>query len=255
MKIKNSVLKNIFLLGFIIITISVPDRGICKEGISGRYINRTFLEQLPEKIPGTIPFYCLEIVFTGKDSAEIYNGFEEFKLAYRKEDQDHVFMKAMQGNDLHFIITDKGDILLIDSARTGLKINSEFRRVSEEEYGNSHKWVFEKFLNEKMLAGNYILSDKSKSSGEKVVLTSDGKVTGLRDYSAYSICCSGDCTEETFPVSNTITFTNDNGSVTVYSFTYNSENNSVLFRTLSEPVSDIKGEREIKDIAFELIKK
>ncbi len=256
MNIKTTFLKIIFLISFIfIIAVFFSDRGICKDGISGRYINMTFLEQLPEKIPGTIPFYCLEINFTDNDSAEIFNGFEEFKLAYGKGDQRHVFMKAVQGNDLHFIFNDSGNILLIDSAWTGLNINSEFRRVSEDEYGSSHKWFFEKYLNEKMLAGDYILSDKSKSSGELIVLTSDGKVTGLRNYSAYSICYSGDCTEETFPVSNTIAFTNDNGAVTVYSFTFNSEKNSVIFRKLSEPVPDIKGEREIQDIAFELIKK
>ena len=31
------------------------------DGISGRYINVTFLDQLPDQIPGSIPVFCLEI--------------------------------------------------------------------------------------------------------------------------------------------------------------------------------------------------
>lgn len=255
MKYRISVLYKIILITLIIINfISFPDHGICKEGIYGRYINSTFLEQLPGKIPGTIPVYCLEINFTDNDSAEIFNGFEEFKLAYRKDIDNHIFIKAVQGNDLSFSFDDSGVILLSDSAWTGIPKKSEFRKAGEDEYSSRHKWVFEKFLNEKMIAGNYILNDKSKSSGEKVILASDGKVSGLRNYSTYSICFSGDCTEETKPVSNTITFTDSSNSLTTYSFTYDTEKNSVIFRSISEPDPGIKGEREIKDVVYELMK-
>lgn len=255
MKSKISVLKIIFLFSlFIINIISVSNPGICKDVISGRYINRTFLEQLPGRIPGTIPVYCLEINFSGNDSTEIFNGFEEYKLAYRTENENGVFEKAMQGNDLHFTVTENGDILLFDSAWTGIKERSVFTKVNEDEYSRIHKWVIEKYLNEKMLAGNYILSDKSKSSGDKIILTSDGKVTGLRDYTAYTICFSGDCTEETKPVSNTVNFNNDRGTLTTYSFEYDNGKNSVIFRKIAEPDPGIKGEREIRETAFELVK-
>ena len=95
--------------------------------MSGRYINMTFLEQLPDQIPGSIPVYCLEINFTGSDSAEIYNGFEEFKLAYRKEGDNFLFVKAVQGNDLSFINNEAGVIILADSVWTGRPTKSVFR--------------------------------------------------------------------------------------------------------------------------------
>lgn len=255
MKSKISVLKIIFTLCiFITIVMSVPDPGFCKDGISGRYVNRTFLGQLPGRIPGTIPVYCLEINFSGNDSAEIFNGFEEYKLAYRTENENNVFEKAMQGNDLHFTVNETGDILLFDSAWTGINGSSVFRKINEDQYNSGDKWVIEKYLNEKMLAGNYILSDKSKSSGDKIILSSDGKVNGLRDYTAYKICFSGDCTEETKPVSNTVNFNNERGTLTTYSFEYDNEKNSVIFRKIADPDPEIKGEREIGEIAFELVK-
>lgn len=247
----------IFTLISFIMFFSFPVKkslGDGEENISGRYINQTFLNQLPDSITGTIPFYCLEINFTGSDSAGIYNGFEEFKLAYKKSEGNYVFTGAMQGKDLSFILEADGNILLIDSVWTGIPAQSDFVKVSEDDYTQHNNWVFEKYLNEKMIAGNYFLYDGNKSTGQQISFTSDGKVTGLKDFTSYSICFSGDCTTETAPVSNTITFKNSSGVVTTYSFKFDKENNSVVFYNIAEPVKDIKGEREIKEKSFELMR-
>lgn len=222
------------------------------DNITGRFINQSFLNKVPDEITAEIPFYCLEINFTGSDSAEFYNGFEEFKLEYKKLDGNYVFTGAMQGKDLPFVLNADGNIILFDSMWTGIPALSEFTKVGEDDYTSNNKWVFEKYLNEKMIAGDYLLYEKNKAAGQKISFTSDGLVTGLKDFTAYSICFSGDCTTETSPVSNTITFKNSSGSSTTYSFSFDNENNSIVFYNIAEPVTDIKGEREIKDLSFEL---
>lgn len=221
----------------------------------GRYINVTFLEQLPDQIPGSIPVYCLEINFTGSDSAEIFNGFEEYMLAFRKDGDNFLFVKAVQGNDLPFIINEAGDIILADSIWTGKPSKSVFRKVSEDDYTGDHKWVIEKYLNEKMIAGDYLLFENTNTPGQVVKFLSDGTVEGLRNYKTYSVCFAGDCTGETSPVSNTVTFNTVSNESVTFSFRYDRKNNSMFFYDISEPVSDIKGERKILGVSFELRKK
>ena len=229
--------------------------GQTADGITGRYIKKSFLDQLPDQIPGSVPVYCLEINFTGSDSAEIYNGFEEFNLAYRKDGDNFLFVKAMQGNDLSFMLNETGNILLADSIWTNRSSISEFRKVSEDEYVVDHKWAIEKYLNEKMLTGNYLLFENTNTPGQVVKFISDGNVEGLRNYKTYSVCFAGDCTGETSPVSNTITFKTDSNESVTFSFRYDRKNNSVLFYDISEPVNNIKGERKILGVSFELRKK
>jgi len=256
--IRQKIILKFYLLVILLIALIIPVNechGQTEDRISGRYINVTFLDQLPDQIPGSIPVYCLEINFTGSDSAEIYNGFEEFKLAYRKEGDNFLFVKAVQGNDLSFINNEAGVIILADSVWTGRPTKSVFRKVSEDNYTGDNKWVIEKYLNEKMIAGDYLLFENTNTPGQVVKFLSDGNVEGLRNYKTYSVCFAGDCTGETSPVSNTVTFkTISNESVT-FSFRYDRKNNSVVFYDLSEPVSDIKGERKILGVSFELRKK
>lgn len=225
------------------------------DGISGRYINVTFLDQLPDQIPGSIPVYCLEINFTGSDSAEVYNGFEEYKLAYKKEGDHNVFVNAVQGKDLPFTIYEDGNLILADSIWTGVKSVSSFKKINEEDNTDNQKWLFEKYLNEKMISGDYLLFDNNNNPGQVVKFKSDGSVEGLRNYKTYSVCFAGDCTGETSPVSNTVTFKTVSNESLTFSFRYDRKNHSVFFYDISEPVSDIKGERKILGVSFELRKK
>ena len=257
MNTKKTILKFIFSSLFILVFI-IPVKKCHSEiidGISGRYINVTFLDQLPDQIPGSIPVYCLEINFTGSDSAEVYNGFEEYKLAYKKEGDHNVFVNAVQGKDLPFTINEDGNLILADSIWTGVKSESSFKKISEEDNTDNQKWVFEKYLNEKMISGDYHLFDNNNNPGQIVKFKSDGSVEGLRNYITYSVCFAGDCTGETSPVSNTVSFKSSSDETVTFSFRYDRKNNSVVFYDISQPVSDIKGERKILGVSFELRKK
>ena len=243
----------IFLI-FINLILFNPEEGFSRitNGLSGRYINYSFLEKLPDMIPGSIPNYCLEINFTGTDSAELYNGFEEFRLAYKGDGEDLVFLNAVQGKDLLFKLMDD-QIFLEDSIWTGVSPGSVFKKVSDDNYLNDHKWIFEKYLNERMIAGNYFLNESKNASGHEVSFNEDGKVTGLHDFAEYAVCFSGDCTGETDPVANTITFKKNSGDEITYAFKFK-DKNSILFYDIAPPTPDIKGERQILEMSFALEK-
>ena len=164
--IRQKIILKFYLLVILLIALIIPVNechGQTEDRISGRYINVTFLDQLPDQIPGSIPVYCLEINFTGSDSAEVYNGFEEYKLAYKKEGDHNVFVNAVQGKDLPFTIYEDGNLILADSIWTGVKSVSSFKKINEEDNTDNQKWLFEKYLNEKMISGDYLLFDNNNN--------------------------------------------------------------------------------------------
>ncbi|MBK8552200.1 MAG: hypothetical protein IPL53_14525 [Ignavibacteria bacterium] len=225
------------------------------DGITGRYINISFLENIADSIAGSIPFYCVEMNFDGSDSAEIFNGFEEYKLLYVKEGDDYILQNAAQGNDMPFMIANDSTIILIDTIWTGSPGMSVFQKVNSNVLINSNKkHVIDYFINGFMISGDYQLYN-SDTAGGFVSFRNDGSVTGLENFTTYFICYSGDCVGETEPMSNTITFTRINRETVTYAFSINKDDGLIDMFNIAPPVKDIKGERAILDKAFSLKRK
>lgn len=221
--------------------------------ITGRFINVTFLEMLPDTIAGAVPVYCVEINFDGTDSAEIFNGFEEYKLAYKKDGDDFVFQNAAQGNVIPFMMTNDSTIILIDTIWTGSPGMSVFQKVNlSDSLTKSRRHVIDYFINSFMIAGEYQLDYPDDRRDPIGYLAADGSVGGFGDIKKYFICYSGDCVGETVPLSNTITFTRVNGEEITYAFRINKEDRSIDMYNIAPPVKDIKGERAILHKAFSL---
>ncbi len=189
--------------------------------------------------------------FTRSNKVNILYGFEEAKVAYRKEKDYFILLKAYQGKDMIFTLNNDSSITLVDSVWTGIPSNSNFKKVNKIE---GYKWVFEYFLNENLIAGDYTLFKENKPTRRKVVFNPDGKVTGLDNFVKYSICFSGDCVGETEPVSNIITFQDNNGVSKNYSFNIDKKTRSLNVYKLSESIKDIKGNRSIENKIFDLRK-
>lgn len=218
--------------------------------LKGKFVNQTFLDQVPDSIAGFVHAYCYEMDFISEDSVRIFYGFEEATLKYKKDGTDYVVEKAMQDKDMPFKINDNGTITLTDSTWNESHENSVFFK-SDMRGG---KWNFEKHLNEKMIAGEYTLYKNGQPTDQRVAFTPGGNVTGLENFVGYSICYSGDCVGETYPIANNITFTNDQNNKVVYAFDINRETGSIRINNIEPPIPDTKGERAIKDLAFDLRK-
>ncbi|MCE7065509.1 hypothetical protein [Dyadobacter sp. CY326] len=217
--------------------------------LSGHYVNETFLETAKDSIPGTINTYCYDVDFVSADSVKVFYGFEEAMLAYAKSGKKYAIKKALQDKDLLFSIDENQRLVLEDSAWKQSKENSVFAKNNASAAG---EWHFPEQLNATMIARSYEIFEKGKATGKKVVFDANGKVTGLNDFTMYELCFSGDCVGEVHPISNNITFTSPSNSGTTYAFQFNKEKKILNIYNIEAPIQDIKGERGIKDVAFEL---
>jgi hypothetical protein len=216
--------------------------------LSGRFVNDTFLEAVPDTIPAMIPAYCFELDFIG-DSVKINFGFEEATFAYKKEGDIYWIVKAMQDQDMPFTMNGDQTITLVDTAWTRSLTTSKFIKVNEDA---GRTWTFETYLNKQMISGDYIVFEKGQPTTRKLSFTSDGTVVGMEPYTAYSVCYSGDCVEETYPISNNISFTTPDKKRATYAFVKKRKDNTLTLYHIEEPQKDIKGERAIKQLAFDL---
>lgn len=217
--------------------------------LQGHYINTTVLNHIADTIPGGIPAYCFEMNFISPDSVAIFTGDEEYTLAYKKTASGYTLLNAVFDGELPFTLNADSTLTLDDATLNETQTNSVFKKVNST---TAQEWVFENYLNEKMIAGEYVLYNNDAATPQKVIFMADGHVTGLNNYISYTICYAGDCIGETIPLRNTITFNDNNGSVTDYAFTVNTTNQHIMLFAIAPAVEDIKGEREIRELVFEM---
>ncbi|SKB57806.1 hypothetical protein [Dyadobacter psychrophilus] len=216
--------------------------------LRGHYINQSFLDVVEDSIPGLINTYCYELDFVGDDSVKIFYGFEEAMLSYAKSGKKYAIKKALQDKDLLFSIDESKKLILEDSTWKQSNENSSFAKVASP---SGAKWIFPTVLNEKMLAGSYEIFEKGKATGKKVSFSAEGKVTGIGDFESFELCFSGDCVGEVHPILNNLTLHSETANA-VYAFQFNPAKKILSIYNIEAPIKDIKGERGIKDIAYEL---
>jgi hypothetical protein len=213
----------------------------------GSFINFSFLNQVNAKIVSTIPFYAVELNFFRKDSVLINFGFERAKFNLQHFQGKTYIKNAYQNKDLQLLTADSLFFILVDSAFTGLKENSVFKKIQNPK---RNEFVFSSALNNEIISGNYFFDNDKKS--DEIKFFDNGKIAGLGEFTNYEICFSGDCATEVLDSINLISLVLKNGSFEYYGF--KKDWNKVDFYKLSPPINDIKGERKITDLAFTLYK-
>lgn len=222
-----------------------------ESGLSGRYVNNTFLQSIPDSIPGLVPAFCYELNFISEDSVNVFFGFEEATLAYKKQGNHYLIMKAMQDKDMTLQVNEDQTLSLLDTAWTSRNTPSEFKKVAMV---SGQKWEFENYLNQQMIAGSYTVYQQDQPTDQKISFKADGTVTGIGDYISYSICYSGDCVGEVYPASNSMTLTNAKKESVTYAFVKSKGSNKISVYHIEAPIPDMKGERAIKELAYDLRK-
>ncbi len=217
--------------------------------LEGKYLNYTVLEHCPDILPGEVPSYVLEIEFKRKDTMDMYNGFERFRVSYTGPADScmYTMKNATAEGDMKFRLQGDTIIELFDSAWTHLKTSTIFRRIDD-----SKPWGFANYLNECVLVGTWNLIKEGAGKDHKVIFLRNGQVDGMKPYLSYEICYAGDCLEETEPFSNTINFLDDRNNYTTFSFKITPGRRTIKFYSIGAPVKDQKGGRKIGAQAFEL---
>ena len=213
--------------------------------VSGTFMNTTVINSLPDSLLGKTPNYCLEMRFINKDSLFIDNGFEGYNVCYQKQKANlYAIKNASWKGDMFFEITNDSTILLIDSAWTNIKTPSVFSKTKAF-------LTFENYINNKVITGTYTWLTVKSSSQEKVEFTSDGKITGHKEFDAFALCYAGDCMSEPAENINTITLL---GKMTdSYAFRIDHKTKIVSIYQLAPAIKDIKGDRKVEQKLYELI--
>lgn len=217
--------------------------------LEGKYLNYTVLEHCPDILPGQVPSYVLEIDFKHKDTIEMYNGFERFRVVYTgpTDSCSYTIKNATAQGDMQFRLQGDTLIELFDSSYTQLKRSTIFRRIDD-----SKPWGFANYLNECVLVGTWNLIKEGVGKDHKVIFLRNSQVDGMKPYLSYEICYAGDCLEETEPFSNTINFLDDHNQYTTFSFVITPGRRTIKFYSIGKAIPDQKGGRKIGPLAFEL---
>jgi hypothetical protein len=215
--------------------------------LKGNFINYSFLNQTSKKTISTIPFYALEFNFFGKDSVKVNFGIEAANFKIEQYQGKIIIENAFQNKDIQILPADSSFIVLIDSAYTGIKESTVFKKVENKTESN---FIFSKLLNKEFISGSYSLKEDSNKS--KVTLYNDGKISGLMEFEKYELCVTGDCAVEVIDKLNLIALYTKTGSMLYYGL--KKEWNRIEFYNLTPAKTDIKGERKITNLAFTLFK-
>ena len=218
---------------------------------SGRYINETVLKSCPDKMPYDVPSFCYEMTFNGKDSVAIDNGFENYKLPFTATANacEFVIPKASAEGDMLFKVTSDSTIELIDSAWTKVKSASSYAKVTNP---IKQAWGFKEFLNDCVIAGEYALFIDGQLQHNRLAVLVNGQLNGMKPFIGYSLCYAGDCVGETEPPSKTIDLIDQKGKVTTFSYKNIQGKMAIELYTVGEGKPDVKGERPIGKMKYEL---
>jgi hypothetical protein len=224
------------------------DSPVCN--LSGRFFNRTVLDNCLTQTPSDIPYYALELAFDGSDSVFVFNGIEKYKLPYvpSGEKCKYIIKGATQSGDMAFQLAGDSTIQLTDSAWTDVVRASIFAKTINE---NRVDWDFDNFYNECVIAGSYMYHKVGEKASQAYLLP-NGQVTGIKPFLSFSLCYAGDCLEETLEQSRLIEFTDDRGERHLFSFKMPEGKSRIEFFSIGDPKPDIKGERSIGPLSFEL---
>ncbi len=213
--------------------------------LTGYWINVSFIDKVKHAGLGTQQFYCTEMNFD-KDSVEVDNGFELYKLKYSIKDSLICLYDAAQGMNLMMKVGNENYIHFIEEGAKHIHANDKFNRVVDKEKAN-----FKCVLNYNLIAGKYFLYNEGTKTDKRVEFTRNGEIKGS-DFLNYELCYSGDCLAMPDTMINIITLKDKKKGDEFYAWTKDTAKKQVLIYELAPAVEQIKGGRTRTKLLFDL---
>lgn len=241
---------SIIIVGLFSCTEKTASSSKCKVP-SGRYINSTVLKNCPNKMPYDVPSYTYEMTFNGKDSVAFDNGFENYTLPFSATANACEFLipKASVAGDMIFRVTSDSTLELVDTAWTKVPSASFYSKVTN---ATQQSWGFKEFVNQCVIAGDYSLFVDGNLQPNQASFIVNGQLNGMKPFIGYAICYAGDCLGETDPPSRIIELIDQQGKVQTFSFKNVEGKMAIELYEIGEPKPDVKGERPIGKLKYEL---
>ncbi|WP_306352674.1 hypothetical protein [Flavobacterium sp. '19STA2R22 D10 B1'] len=246
-------MKNLKKLSLLIITglvvfFSCQKRNNSSIQLEGRFVNQSFLDQVKNSPLNYIPQYCTSITFI-KDSVEIENGYETYKLPYTRNKNIYTIKDAFQNdgkiNDLILKATTDSTFISKDSLYTTVATNSKFIKVKSSNFNQK--------LNQAVLVGSYKITFPKEAEGKIIKFNKEGGIENFKPYNFYELPYSGDGAEmiDTDAKMNAIYFF---PRTLLYGWKYADNKKDIILYNVSPPIRDIKGGRKVLKKAYELEK-
>jgi hypothetical protein len=216
---------------------------------TGTYINSTVLSACPGKMPDDIPHYVLELVITGGDSIIVDNGFERYSLNVIKHDSCGLILKdATLYGDMLLKMNPDSTLELIDTSWTREKSGSGFVKADD----SSSTSPFVTHLNECLVTGEYAMFKYGELIPGVVTWKANGEIVNMPPYTRFEVCYAGDCLEETATPSRIIDLFDQDGNRETFALKNIEGKMALELYQLSEPNPDVKGERTIGQMVYDL---
>jgi len=209
--------------------------------LEGYWANIGFIDKARKNGLSRGDFYCTEMTFD-KDSVEIDNGFELYKLKYTVNDSICCLQDAFQENDLNLKIGPENYMKFADTSLKAIHGNDFFNRI---ENGGVR---FHGILNDNLIAGKY----KMEESGKPVRFNLNGRIEGDVEYTNYELCYSGDCLSEPDTVVNIMRLTHKNGDKDSFAWKRDAKAKTLTIYQLEPATPEIKGQRKIEKVIWKL---
>lgn len=206
--------------------------------LTGYWINVSFIGKVKHQGLGTQQFYCTEMNFD-KDSVEIDNGFELYKLKYNIKDSLVCLKNAAQGMDLYMKIGNEHYIYFSEPEAKHIHANDKFNRVVDKEKVN-----FKSVLNYNLIAGNYFIYENGERTDKKMEFFKNGTIKGS-NFLEYDLCYSGDCLSMPDTLINIITLKDSHQGEEFYAWKRDTVNKQILIYQLAPAEPAIKGGRAV----------
>lgn len=165
--------------------------------LKGHWVNTTLIGQIKDSAATKtdIDWLYAEMIFDGKDSVLVDNGFETpYKIHYAHLAQNRFrirYSAERKDLDIYFVV-DSSQITVTDSiGKHAAPLH--FARVNTD---TTSRPAFPQAANSAVIAGNYFVCKNDTATAQKISFNVDGSITGSQDFVSYALCYSGDCMEE-----------------------------------------------------------
>lgn len=230
--------------------------------IKGHWVNTTLIEQIKDSAGAKtdVDWLYAEMIFDGKDSVAVDNGFESpYKLHYAHLSKNRFRIRyAADRKDLDiYFLVDSNRLTITDSSGKN-KIPLHFTQINTD---TAARPAFPQAANAAVIAGNYMVYKDDKATGQKISFGADGSINGSQDFVGYALCYSGDCLEESADMTQTTLLYLKSGpekllkgapDTDIYVWKKDYKNRRLSIYQLAPPIPDIQGDRKTKEKILEL---
>lgn len=185
--------------------------GLSRQFLGGVWTNQSFVEAIKKHDSPYNRFDCTELYFDAASQGDTLwlnrCQLDVAQIAYTRPNADTLFIADWQQKGAHIVRLGNDALKLINhNDETETVFVRSDKNYIESEQMPPFKYSFRQFMNDNTIAGNYSIIYPESAAKREVVFKSDGTLSGLSDFSKYTLWVGGDkggmCSENIMSFNN-----------------------------------------------------